>query len=79
MDVIAGIRKDNGIVIPHDLESHLLLCEQDGFLDLDIRRDFFMKDAIREGKKPKFVANKLIKVSCTCTCNPNYIFYMHVG
>ena len=50
-----------------------------GFLDLDIRRDFFMKDAIREGKKPKFVANKLIKVSCTCTCNPNYIFYMHVG
>ena len=37
--------------------------DDDDYLRIYIRRDFLLKDAIREGKKKKFTTHKRIKVS----------------
>lgn len=40
------------------------LCERlvDDFLDVDVRRDHILRDALREGRKKKFMPNKRLKV-----------------
>ena len=66
-DIIEMIKKDNCISISDDYDSH----DEDCILDIDIRRDFLLKDAIREGKKTKFLPNKIIRV-CPCTQHQCY-------
>lgn len=58
-DIIEMIKKDNCIIISDDYDSY----DEDSILDIDIRRDFLLKDAIREGKKTKFLPNKIIRVN----------------
>ena len=40
------IKKDNYIILSDDCDSY----DEDSILDIDIRCDFLLKDAIREGK-----------------------------
>ena len=50
-DIIEMIEKDNCIIIiiSDDYDSY----DEDSILDIDIRRDFLLKDAIREGVSSK--------------------------
>ncbi len=61
-DIINKIRIDNEITIPLNYSSYDDLREKGKILDIDVRRDFFMQDLIREGKKSKFNVNKFVKV-----------------
>ena len=54
-DVIVNICEANDINL-NSLEG--------GSLYIDVRRDFFMTDVIREGKKMKFDPKKKLSVSC---------------
>ena len=38
------------------------ICPEDEALDINVRRDFVVHDAIREGKKKKFTTTKKLKV-----------------
>ena len=44
-DIIEIIKKDNCIFLSDDCDSY----DEDSILDINIRHDFLMKDAIREG------------------------------
>ena len=55
-DIIEMIKKDNCIIISDGYDSY----DEDSILDIDIRRDFLLKDAIREGKKQRFFQIRLL-------------------
>ncbi len=52
IDIVKQIRNENGIIILDDD------CEQDSYVQprmyIDVRWDYFLKDAFRECKKKKF-------------------------
>ena len=74
-DIIEMIKKDNCIIISDDYNSY----DEDSILDIDIRQDFLLKDAIREVKtKTKFVSNKIIR-ACSCTPHQCYAEGFDIG
>ena len=44
------------------LQQRVIHIDEDDFLRLEIRRNYVLKDALREAKKKKFNPEKLIKV-----------------
>ena len=59
-DVITFIRIKNGITVK---ENDYDFDERDDIMCIDIRRNFFIQDAMRECNKKKFDPKKVIKVS----------------
>lgn len=59
-DVITFIRIKNGITVK---ENDYDFDERDDIMCIDVRRNFFIQDAMRECNKKKFDPKKVIKVS----------------
>ena len=74
-DIIEMIKKGNCRIISDNYNSY----DEDSILDIDIRRDFLLKDAIREVKKKKnLISNKIIRV-CPCTPRQCYAEGFDIG
>ena len=66
-EIIAIIYNENIIVAPKSGEDYLQF-ETEDFMHIDIQRNYFIKDAIREGRKRKFDPKKVIKVMVHRMC-----------
>jgi hypothetical protein len=60
MDIVKQIRIDHGVAISDgdDFEE----TGSNSKMYIDVRRDYFLKGALRECKKSKFDPNKLLRV-----------------
>ena len=67
-NIIKDIRQVNNLVDPEEC----LPFDNKQVFDIDVRRDCFVKDAIKTAKKKKFDPKKLIKVY-----NPCYIIIFY--
>ena len=68
--IVKQIRSENGITV---LDEEVMAdCSSDQKLYVDVRRDFFLKDALRECKKKKFDPKKLLRV-----CQMNVLSYYY--
>lgn len=75
-DVVKEIRLKNNIEIPKTDEDYDRMKHK--FLYIDVRRDYFIADAMRECRKSKFKPEKIIKVSVKKLTNSGHALYMHV-
>ena len=58
-DVIKLIRTENNVTIPENNDDY----DVANVMCIDVRRNYFLRDAMRECKKSKFDPKKVIKVN----------------
>ena len=64
------IQKVNGVEDP----DRCLYLDIDKYVYIDVRRRYFLKDAIKEAKKKKFDCKKIIKVTILCGSYNSYSY-----